>query len=90
MQTLQSAIREFIIENFLFGRLDEPLGDHESLVDRGIIDSTGVLELVSYLEQTLGVPVADDELVPDNLDSIACLVTFVERKRAARKVDRAG
>jgi acyl carrier protein len=71
-----------MIENFLFGRPFE-LSDDASLQDAGIIDSTGVLELVTYLENQFGVIVGDDELLPENLDSINRLTRFLQAKLRA-------
>ena len=80
---LREKVRNYIIENFLFGDA-EPLADDEmSLLDGGIIDSVGVMELVAFLEQDFGLNVADEELVPENLDSVANLVAFIGRKQAA-------
>jgi len=81
MADYEQDLRHFIVENFLFGKQDEPLTAKESLLERGVIDSTGVLELVGFLETTYGITIQDEELVPDNLDSIERLVSFVERKR---------
>ena len=80
MADLERDIHHFIVENFLFGREDEPLTSGESLLDRSVIDSTGVLELVGHLEKTYGITVQDEELIPENLDSIDRLVSYVERK----------
>jgi acyl carrier protein len=72
-------LREFIRENFLYGK--EPnFSDDDSFLEMGIIDSTGVLELVAHLEGRHGFTVEDDELVPENLDSIHNLVKFIGRK----------
>ena len=76
-----NRIRDFVVRNY-FVADPKGLADDASLIDHGIIDSTGVLELISFLERDLGVRVADDELVPDNLDSIARLGAFVARKHA--------
>lgn len=81
MADYENDIRHFIVENFLFGKEDEPLTATESLLDRGVIDSTGVLELVGFLESTYGITIQDDELVPENLDSIERLVAFVRTKK---------
>jgi acyl carrier protein len=81
--TIAQRIRGFVIENFLFGAPDNGLKDADSLLDKGIIDSTGVLELVTHLEATYGIKVDDEELVPENLDSIANIAAFVTRKQAA-------
>jgi acyl carrier protein len=77
---IHSKIRQYIIDNFLFG-LDEGLSNSASLLDQGIIDSTGVLELVAHLEKTFGIKVNDNELVPENLDSVDAIVGFLGRKR---------
>ena len=86
METTSFALRRFIVENFLFGREDPPLGEDDSLLRRGIVDSTGVLELVVFIERTFGVDVLDHEIVPANLDSLASLTRFVEGKRLQRPV----
>jgi acyl carrier protein len=75
-------VREFVIENFLFGSEGEGLSDDDSFLDRGIIDSTGVLELVTFLEETFRIEIDDEELVPANLDSIHRVARFVTHKVA--------
>jgi acyl carrier protein len=80
---LRDKIRKFIIENFLF-RSGDGLGDDDSFLDKGIIDSTGVLELVAFVEEQFGIKVADEELVPENLDSVNNLANFVDNKLATR------
>jgi acyl carrier protein len=80
MTNYELELRQFIVENFLFGKEDAPLANGDSLLELGIIDSTGVLELVSFLEQKYGFTIEDEELVPENLDSIDRLVQFVRRK----------
>lgn len=79
--TVEEKIREFLRENFLFGS-HEAIADSDSLLDRGIIDSTGAMELVSFLEESFGVRVDDEDLVPENLDSVAAISSFVARKLA--------
>lgn len=79
MSNYQTQIRDFIINNFLFGD-GEKLDDTSSLLDNGIVDSTGILELVSFLEETFSIKVNDDELLPENLDSVNNLTAFVEKK----------
>jgi len=73
------AIRRFVIENFCFGQ-DPGLTDDDSFLEKGIIDSTGVLELVAYLESTHGIKVEDEELIPDNLDSISKVGAYLQSK----------
>jgi acyl carrier protein len=80
METKQK-IREFIVDTFLFGATDGLPEDGDSLLDSGVVDSTGVLELVAFLESEFGFEVKDEELVPENLDSIDNLTAFVEKKR---------
>ena len=75
-------IRAFVIENYLFGE-EEKLQNSDSFMESGIIDSTGILELVRFLEATFGVKVADEDLIPDNLDSIEKIVSFVQAKHAS-------
>ena len=79
---IDQQIRTFIDDNFLFGAGSDDLSDDASLVENGVIDSTGVMELVTFLEGSFEVKIADDELVPRNLDSINNLVRFVETKLA--------
>ena len=77
----KTQVREYIVENFLFGD-EEPLtSDSMSLLDGGIIDSVGVMELVAFLEQDFEIAVADDDLVPENLDSVDNLVSYITRKK---------
>jgi len=82
VSNMADPLRAFIKENFLFGREPDFSGD-DSFLEMGLIDSTGVLELVGYLEKTHGVTIEDDELVPENLDSINRIVRFVESKQQA-------
>ncbi len=84
VQTTQSAIRQFIVDNFLFGRDDPKLTNDSSLLEHGVIDSTGVLELIGFLEKEYGVKVNDDEIVPENLDSVERLAKYVEGKLACK------
>lgn len=79
----KTAIRAFIIENFLFGDDNHPLPDEMSLIDNDLVDSTGILELVGYIEKEFGFKVEDREIVPANLDSIARILAYVDSKRAA-------
>jgi len=81
---MQNEIRQFVIDNFLFGQSDRQLGNSDSFLESGIIDSTGVLELIAFIESKYEVSIADEELVPANLDSIDRVSTFVERKLQAK------
>ena len=79
MEDRKEKVKEFIIENFLFGSADG-LKDDTSFLDEGIIDSTGVLELVSFIEEAFSIQVEDEELIPENLDSINNVTAYLERK----------
>jgi acyl carrier protein len=79
---LKEQIRGFVVENFLFGDAAPLKDDAMSLLDNGIMDSVGVMELVAFLEGDLGLTIEDTELVPENLDSIDNLCGFVTRKQA--------
>ncbi len=80
MEGVEKKFRDFIKENFLFGSDGESFVDDDSFLEKGIIDSTGVLELVSFMEEEFGIDVKDDELVPDNFDSINKLTQYIQRK----------
>jgi acyl carrier protein len=77
---MEQKIREFLAANFFLGDDPSQLDGSTSLIEAGIIDSTGVLELVGFLEEEFGIRIEDEELVPENLDSIDNIVRFVERK----------
>ena len=77
---IEQQIRNFIVENFLFGDTSNVLQNTDSFLEGGIIDSTGVLELVSHLQEAYGIKVEDEELIPENLDSIANVSSFIQRK----------
>ena len=79
MSETRDKIRAFVMENFLFGN-DQGLNDDISFLDEGIIDSTGILELVSFLEEEFDISVEDEEVLPENLDSIKNVVAYLERK----------
>lgn len=83
--TIQNELREFIIENFLFGDTSRQIDDSMSLIENDLIDSTGVLELVAFLEERFCFGVADNEIVPDNLDSIARIANYVSLKVGASR-----
>ncbi|MBU0982767.1 MAG: acyl carrier protein [candidate division Zixibacteria bacterium] len=78
--TLRTDIREFIAETFFVGDETDELADSDSFMQKGIIDSTGVLELTSFLEEKYNLTVEDEEMIPDNLDTVANLVGFITRK----------
>ena len=75
------TVHEFIVENFLFGD-GEQLTNEISFLDSGIIDSTGILELITFLEETYSITIEDDELIPENLDSLNNVVKFIGQKNS--------
>ena len=77
---IKNRVRRFIAQNFYLPGSDG-LTDGASLLDCGVVDSTGVLELIGFLEETFEVTVEDAEMLPDNLDSIERIATFVTRKQ---------
>lgn len=79
---IRDKIRTFLVENFLVLDDATELDDGESLLEMGIIDSTGVLELVGFIEQAFGLGVQDQEVIPENLDTVDNVVTYVAGKLA--------
>lgn len=78
---IKATIRRFLDSNFLLGKKIE-LKDTESFLDSGLVDSTGVLEFVGFLQETWAIEVKDEELLPENFDSVQNLADFVRRKKA--------
>lgn len=78
---LRDRIQMFILENYLFSTDRSALGLDDSLLGRGIVDSTGMLEIIMFIEEQLGVAVKDEEMIPDNLDSVNRIAAFVESRR---------
>ena len=77
-------VRGFVVENFLFGD-DKYLSEDSSFLQNGIIDSTGVLELINYLEVTFNITVDDDEVIPENLDTLRNISNYLESKLAGKR-----
>jgi acyl carrier protein len=86
---IENQVREFIVENFLFGDSSRQLDERTSLIENDLVDSTGILELVAFIEERFGVSVADNEIVPDNLDSIARIAAYVASKEGVASDVRA-
>ena len=80
MQEIEEELREFIIKNYLFGQEDVQFENDDSFMERGIIDSTGVLELIAFLEKKYQIKLEGKDLIPENLDSITRLRRFIENK----------
>jgi acyl carrier protein len=83
VQDIKAQVKSYIAENFLFGE-NVGFGDEDSLLARGVLDSTGVLELVMFLETTYGFKVRDEELLPENLDSLLAIEAYVRSKLDGR------
>jgi acyl carrier protein len=81
MEETVEKVRAFIIKNFLFDTDDGQLDNTASFLDQGIIDSTGVLELVEWIEEQFGFTLEDEDLVPEKLDSVLNLATFIESRK---------
>ena len=77
---IKEKVKDFIRNNFLLGDESKQVYDDDSLLENGIIDSTGVLELVSFIEETFNIKVEDEELIPDNLDSVNKLIIYINSK----------
>lgn len=78
----KQRLREFILENFVTGLDVEEFGDDDSFLEQGIIDSTGVLEMVAFIEETYLFEVDDEEVLPENFDTLDNLDAYIARKRA--------
>ena len=83
---IRQQIKQFIIENFLFAEDGHELDDDASFMDEGIVDSMGILELIVFIEETYQVTVEDDEIEPDNLDSVNNLYNYIIRKTESTPV----
>ncbi len=80
--SLEDKIRKYILENFLFTDDALALDSNDSFLEQGILDSTGILEVIMFLEEEFDIKVQDDEMIPENLDSVLNLGNFVKRKQA--------
>jgi acyl carrier protein len=79
-QDIKQQIIDFITNNFLFDDAQASLNEKESLLETGVIDSTGVLELIAFIEETYGIKVEDEEIIPENLDTILDITHFIKQK----------
>lgn len=84
MGDIRQILWDYVVENFLFGDKGD-LNEETSFLESGIVDSTGILELVAFVEEKFGIKVEDDELVPENLDSIANVVAYLKRKTGEKQ-----
>ncbi|HIE39207.1 MAG TPA: acyl carrier protein [Anaerolineales bacterium] len=79
--SVEATIRRYILESFLFTDDESQLPDDASFLEEGIVDSTGVLELVMFIEETFDISVEDEEILPENFDSVTQLARYVHRKK---------
>ena len=77
---VKARIRQFLAQNFLFSSNGFNLGDDASFLEEGVVDSTGVLELVLFVEESFDIEIDDEEIVPDNFDTVNNLTAFIARK----------
>lgn len=78
---VQERVRVYIIENFLMGDSELAIQADTSFIDTGIVDSVGFIEIIAFLEESYGIVIEDEEMVPENLDSLRSIESFVTRKR---------
>ena len=78
--SVKEKIRKFIFDNFIFTDEEDALMNDDSFLDKGILDSTGILEVIYFLEDEFKISVEDDELIPENLDSVDNIAAFINRK----------
>lgn len=83
MQDIKVEVRRYIEDNFIMGATGAGLADGDSFLEHHVLDSTGFLELIGHLEEAYGIKVLDDEMVPENLDSLESVAEYVARKRSA-------
>ena len=83
MEEIRQKIRKFILDSFLFTAKDDALDNDKSFLQNGIIDSTGILEVIGFIEEEFGIKVEDEEIVPANLDSINLISGYITRKRVS-------
>jgi len=77
----EAQLRSYILNSFLFTDDESMLNNEDSFLEKGIIDSTGIMEVIFFLEQEFGIRVDDEDMIPENLDSISRILAFVDRKR---------
>jgi len=79
--TAEEKIRNYILENYLFTDNQSALSSDDSFLDKGMLDSTGILEVIYFLEDEFKIKIEDEEMIPENLDSVNNIVAFIEQKK---------
>ena len=80
--SIEKKVREYILENYLFTDDESAIDNKSSFLETGILDSTGILELIYFIEEEFEISVGDNEMIPENLDSVDNIVAFVNRKKS--------
>lgn len=80
--SVEDKVRGFILDNFLFTDDQSELSNNDSLLDKGLVDSTGILEIITFIEEEFSLQVDDEEMVPENLDSVDNIKAFIAKKQA--------
>lgn len=79
--SIEQKIRDYILENYLFTSEQSALDNNDSFLEKGILDSTGILEMIYFIEDEYGIKVEDEEMVPENLDSVSKITAYIQRKK---------
>jgi acyl carrier protein len=80
MSEVKQELRDYIVDTFLFGDTEIEFNDNDSFIEKGIINSTAILEVITFLEEKYGVKIEDDEILPENLDSLDNISSFIGKK----------
>lgn len=83
MSSIEETIRAYIAENILFSDNGYTHSDETSFLEEGIVDSMGIMELVMFVDEGFGITVEDEEVIPDNFDSVSRLAAYIRRKTSA-------
>lgn len=86
MQGIAQEVRTFVVDNFLFGEGEDHFSNQDSFLEKGLVDSMGILSLVEFVKERYGISIEDEEIVPDNWDSVHRIATFVQAKLGASAV----
>jgi acyl carrier protein len=80
IEEINKVIKAFVLEQYMFGYNEDELGNDSSLLELGVLDSTGIIEMVAFIEHRFKIPVLDEEITPENFDSINYISSFVNKK----------
>jgi len=81
--SIEEKVKNFISENILFSDIGYPFNENDSFLEKGVVDSMNVMEIVAFVEDTFGVNISDSDIVPSNFDSISNITKFIEKKKSA-------